>query len=142
MTATKWIGLVLGAGVVYWIYNKSRFANTLTYIPTSIKVGGSVLSPEFSLGVKILNPSNVTTTFSNLNSELFLKSGQKVANVYYREKINIPANSEANIVLTANANLFDLANSVYELIISKTAKFVIRGFANVDNVPLPFIINY
>ena len=142
MTATKILGIVLGAGAVYWIFQKTRFSNSLIYIPTSFKVGGSVLNPQFTMGLKIVNPSNVSTTFSNLNSELFLKSGQKVANVFYREKINIPANSDVSIVLTANSNLFDLANSLYELIISKSAKFVIRGIASVDNVPLPFIINY
>tara|TARA_R110002126_G_scaffold176560_2_gene325171 strand:- start:3599 stop:4027 length:429 start_codon:yes stop_codon:yes gene_type:complete len=142
MTATKILGIVLGAGAVYWIINKTRFSNSLVYLPTSFKVGGSILNPEFTMGVKIVNPSNVTTTFSNLNSELFLQNGQKVANVFYREKINIPANSDVSIVLSANSNLFDLANSIYQLIISKSAKFVVRGIASVDNIPLPFIINY
>jgi len=65
MTATKILGIVLGAGAVYWVINKTRFSNSLIYIPTSFKVGGSILNPEFTMGVKIVNPSNVSTTFSN-----------------------------------------------------------------------------
>lgn len=142
MTATKWIGLILGAGVVYWIYNKSKFANSLSYYPSRIKIGGSIFKPEISLGVKIVNNSNIKTTFSNLNSELFLENGQKVADVYYNQKIDIPANSTTEIVLNANTTFDNLATSLYELITSKNANFKIKGIASVDNIPLPFIINY
>ena len=142
MTATKWIGLLLGAGAVYWIYNKFRFADTLSYSPTSLNVGGNFLNPEISLGVKIYNPSNVSTTFSDLNSELFLENGQKVADVYFKQKINIPAKSSAEIVLNAKTTIDNLASSVFELISSKKANFKIKGVANVDSIYLPFTINY
>jgi hypothetical protein len=142
MTATKWIGLLLGAGVVYWIYNKSIFANSLSYYPTRLKVGGSILKPQIDLGVEIVNKSNINTTFSNLNSELFLENGQKVADVYFNEKIVIPANSSVKIVLIANTTFSNLANSVAELISSKNANFKIKGFASVDNIKLPFTIDY
>jgi hypothetical protein len=142
MTATKWIGLFLGASVVYWIFNKSRFAYNLSYLPTSLKVGGSFFKPEITMGVKINNPSNVNTTFSNLKSELFLENGQKVANVFYNEKINIPANSSVEIMLNANTTFVNLANSVTNLISTKNANFTIKGIASVDSIPLPFIINY
>ena len=142
MTATKWIGVLLGAGVVYWIYNKSIFANSLSYYPTRLKIGGSILYPQIDLGVEIINKSNISTTFSNLNSELFLENGQKVADVYFNDKIVIPANSSVQIVLTANTSLNDLTNSVSELFSSKKANFKIKGFASVDNIKLPFTIDY
>jgi LEA14-like dessication related protein len=142
MTATKWIGLILGASAVYWIYNKSKFADSLTYLPTSLKVGGSILNPEIILGVKIYNPSNVSTSFSNLNSELFLENGQKVADVYYNQKLDIPAKSSVNILLTANTTFSNLATSVAELIKSKKANFKIKGIASIDSITLPFTIDY
>ncbi len=142
MTATKWIGVILGAGAVYWIYNKFKFADSLSYVPTGLKVGGSILNPEIILGVKIYNPSNVSTTFSNLNSELFLENGQKVADVYYNQKLDIPAKSSVNILLTANTTFSNLATSVAELIKSKKANFKIKGIASIDSVPLPFTIDY
>jgi hypothetical protein len=142
MSATKWIGLLLGAGAVYWIYNKFKFQQSLNYIPTRIKLGGNVLNPEITLGVKLINPTNVSTTFGNLDAELFLESGQKVANVTFNQLINIPGNSEKELNIVANTSLLNLVNTASILYTSKQLNFVLKGSANIDRVPLPFIINY
>jgi len=142
MSATKWIGLLLGAGAVYWIYNKFRFQQSLNYIPTRIKLGGNIINPEITLGVKLINPTNVSTTFGNLDAELFLESGQKVANVTFNQLINIPGNSEKELNIVANTSLLNLVNTASILFTSKQLNFVLKGSANIDRVPLPFIINY
>lgn len=142
MTATKWIGLLLGAGAVYWIYNKFRFQQSLSYVPTKIKIGGNILNPEITLGVKLTNPTNVSTSFGNLDAELFLESGQKVADVSFNQIINIPANSEKELNIIANTSLLNLVSTASILFTSKQLNFVLRGSANIDRVPIPFIINY
>jgi hypothetical protein len=142
MVAKKWIGLLLGAGALYWIFNKFRFQQSLTYIPTRIKLGGNVLNPEITIGVKLSNPTNVSTTFGNLDAELFLESGQKVANVTFNDTINIPGNSEKELNIVANTSLLNLVNTASILFTSKQLNFVLKGSANIDRVPLPFIINY
>lgn len=142
MAAKKWIGLLLGAGAIYWIFNKFRFQQSLTYIPTRIKLGGNVLNPEITLGVKLFNPTNVNTTFGNLNAELFLESGQKVADVIFNQEINIPATSEKELNIIANTSLLNLVNTASILFTSKQLNFVLRGSASIDKIPLPFIINY
>ena len=140
--ATKYIALILGAGAVYWIFNKYRFQQSLTYMPTKIKIGGSVLKPEITLGVKLNNPTNVSTTFGNLDAELFLENGQKVADVTFNQSINIPGNSEKELNIIANTSLFNLLNTASVLFTLKQMNFVLKGSANIDRVPLPFIINY
>lgn len=142
MAAKKWIGLLLGAGAVYWIFNKFRFQKSLSYVPTKIKIGGNILNPEITLGVKLSNPTNVSTSFGNLDAELFLESGQKVANVTYNQIINIPANSEKELNIVANTSLLNLVSTASILFTSKQLNFVLRGSANIDRVPIPFIINY
>lgn len=142
MTATKWIGLLLGAGAVYWIYNKFRFQQSLSYVPTKIKIGGNILNPEITLGIKLTNPTNVSTSFGNLDAELFLESGQKVADVSFNQIINIPANSEKELNIIANTSLLNLVSTASILFTSKQLNFVLRGSANIDRVPIPFIINY
>jgi LEA14-like dessication related protein len=142
MVAKKWIGLLLGAAAVYWIYNKFKFSQSLSFIPTKINVGGNILNPEISLGVKLFNPSNVSTSFSNLDAELFLENGQKVADVYYNQKINIPAKSETELNILANTSFSNLLTSLKDIFTSKQLNFVVKGVASIDNIPLPFTINY
>lgn len=142
MAAKKWIGLLLGAGAVYWIYNKFRFQQSLQYVPTKIKIEGTILQPIITIGVKIFNPTNVSTSFGNLNSELFLENGQKVADVTFNQTIDIPGNTERELNIIANTSLLNLLNTASVLFTLKQMNFVLKGFAQVDKVPLPFIINY
>lgn len=142
MAAKKWIGLLFGAAAVYWIYNKFKFSQSLSFIPTRIKVGGSILNPEITLGVKLFNPSNVSTKFSNLDAELFLDNGQKVADVYFNQSINIPAKSETELNLMANTSFSNLVSSLTDIFTSKQLNFVVKGVADVDSIRLPFTINY
>ena len=142
MAAKKWIGLLLGAGAIYWIFNKFRFQQSLTYIPTKIKLGGNVLNPEITLGVKLFNPTNVSTSFGNLDAELFLENGQKVADVTFKQIIDIPGNTERELNIIANTSLLNLLNTASILFTLKQMNFVLKGFAQVDKIPLPFIINY
>lgn len=142
MAAKKWIGLLLGAGAVYWIYNKFRFQQSLQYVPTKIKIEGTILQPIITIGVKIFNPTNVSTSFGNLDAELFLENGQKVADVTFKQIIDIPGNTERELNIIANTSLLNLLNTASILFTLKQMNFVLKGFAQVDKIPLPFIINY
>jgi LEA14-like dessication related protein len=142
MAAKKWLTALFGAVAVYWVYSKYRFSKGFSFVISRIGVGGSILDPKINVDVLVSNPTNVTTEFSNLRSELFLASGQKIADVYYNQKTIIKANSKVNVPLTAVTTLENAIVSINELIKSKKADFRLTGTAQVDGMTLPFDIKY
>ena len=142
MAAKKWLAALFGAAAVYWIYSKYRFSKGITYAISKIGVGGSFLDPKINIDVKVNNPTNVNTEFANLRSELFLASGQKIANVYFNQKMVIKANSSVNLPLIAVTTLESAIVSINELIRTKKAEFRLTGTAQIDGNILPFDIKY
>ena len=142
MAAKKWLAALFGAAAVYWVYSKYRFSKGITYAISKIGVGGSFLDPKINIDVKVNNPTNVNTEFANLRSELFLASGQKIADVYYNQKINIKANSSVNLPLIAITTLESAIISINELIRTRKAEFRLTGTAQIDGYTLPFDIKY
>lgn len=142
MVAKKWAGILLGAAAIWWVYRKYQFSQGVSFLITKIGIGGSFLMPEINLDVTIYNPTSISTTISNINAELFLASGQKVAEVYYNQKTDIKANSQVVLPLQAVTTLSGAVNAISEVIRSKSANFKLTGTAVVDGVYLPFDINY
>jgi len=142
MAAKKWLAALFGAAAVYWVYSKYRFSKAVTYEISRIGVGGSFLDPQINIDVLVNNPTNVNTEFANLRSELFLSSGQKIANVYYNQKMVIKANSSVNLPLIAVTTLESAIVSINELIRTRKAEFRLTGTAQVDGNTLPFDIKY
>lgn len=142
MAAKKWLAALFGAAAVYWIYSKYRFSKAVTYSISRIGVGGSFLDPQINIDVLVNNPTNVNTEFANLRSELFLSSGQKIANVYFNQKMVIKANSSVNLPLIAVTTLESAIVSINELIMTKKAEFRLTGTAQIDGNTLPFDIKY
>jgi hypothetical protein len=142
MAAKKWLAALFGAAAVYWVYSKYRFSKAVTYSISKIGVGGSFLDPKINVDVKVNNPTNVNTEFANLRSELFLASGQKIANVFYNQKMVIKANSSVILPLTAITTLESAIVSINELIRTRKAEFRLTGTAQIDGNTLPFDINY
>jgi LEA14-like dessication related protein len=142
MAAKKWLAALLGAAAVYWIYSKYRFSNEVTFFVSRIGLGGSFLDPQIKIDVTINNPTGITTTISNINAELFLESGQKIADVYYNQKTNIRPNSQVVLPLLAVTTLEGAITAVREVINTKSANFQLTGTAAVDGVLLPYDIKY
>lgn len=142
MAAKKWLAALFGAAAVYWVYSKYRFSKEVTYEISRIGVGGSFLDPQINIDVLVNNPTNVNTEFANLRSELFLSSGQKIANVYYNQKMVIKANSSVNLPLIAVTTLESAIVSINELIRTRKAEFRLTGTAQIDGNTLPFDIKY
>jgi LEA14-like dessication related protein len=142
MAAKKWLAALLGAAAVYWIYSKYRFSNEVTFFVSRIGLGGSFLDPQIKIDVTVNNPTGITTTISNINAELFLDNGQKIADVYYNQKTNIRANSQVVLPLVAVTTLEGAILAVKEVIKTKSANFQLTGTAAVDGVLLPYDIKY
>lgn len=142
MAAKKWVGVLLGAAAIWWIYGKYRFSQGVSFLITKIGIGGSFSNPEINLDVTIYNPTNISTTISNINAELFLASGQKVADVFYNQKTDIKANSQVVLPLQAVTTFSGAINAISEVIRTKSANFKLTGTAAVDGIYLPFDINY
>jgi LEA14-like dessication related protein len=142
MAAKKWLAALLGAAAVYWIYSKYRFSNEVTFFVSRIGLGGSFLDPQIKIDVTVNNPTGISTTISNINAELFLDNGQKIADVYYNQKTNIRANSQVMLPLVAVTTLEGAILAVKEVIKTKSANFQLTGTAAVDGVLLPYDIKY
>lgn len=142
MAAKKWAGVLLGAAAIWWIYNKYRFSQGVSFLITKIGVGGSFFEPQINLDVTVYNPTPISTTISNINAELFLANGQKVADVFYTQKTDIKANSQVVLPLQAITTLSGAINAISEVIRSKSADFKMTGTAVVDGILLPFDIKY
>lgn len=142
MAAKKWLAALFGAAAVYWVYSKYRFKKAVTYKISKIGVGGSILDPKINIDVLVNNPTNITTEFAYLRSELFLASGQKIANVFYNQKIVIKANSSVILPLTAVTTLESAIVSINELIRTRKAELMLTGTAQIDGNTLPFDIKY
>jgi hypothetical protein len=142
MAAKKWLAALFGAAAVYWVYSKYRFSKAVTYEISKIGVGGSFLDPQINIDVLVNNPTNVNTEFANLRSELFLASGQKIANVYFNQKTLIKANSSVILPLKAITTLESAIVSINELIRTRKAEFRLTGTAQIDGNTLPFDIKY
>jgi LEA14-like dessication related protein len=142
MAAKKWLAALLGAAAVYWIYSKYRFSNEVSFFVSRIGLGGSFLDPQIKIDVTVNNPTRISTTISNINAELFLDNGQKIADVYYNQKTNIRANSQVVLPLVAVTTLEGAILAVKEVIKTKSANFQLTGTAAVDGVLLPYDIKY
>ena len=142
MAAKKWLAALLGAAAVYWIYSKYRFSNEVSFFVSRIGLGGSFLDPQIKIDVTVNNPTRISTTISNINAELFLDNGQKIADVYYNQKTNIRANSQVVLPLVAVTTLEGAILAVKEVIKTKSANFKLTGTAAVDGVLLPYDIKY
>ena len=142
MAAKKWLAALLGAAAVYWIYSKYRFSNEVTFFVSRIGLGGSFLDPQIKIDVTVNNPTGISTTISNINAELFLDNGQKIADVYYNQKTNIRSNSQVVLPLVAVTTLEGAILAVKEVIKTKSANFQLTGTAAVDGVLLPYDIKY
>lgn len=142
MAAKKWLAALFGAAAVYWVYSKYRFSKSVTYEISKIGVGGSFLDPQINIDVLVNNPTNVNTEFANLRSELFLASGQKIANVFYNQRMVIKANSSVILPLKAVTTLESAIVSINELIRTRKAEFRLSGTAQIDGNNLPFDIKY
>jgi LEA14-like dessication related protein len=142
MAAKKWLAALLGAAAVYWIYSKYRLSNEVTFFVSRIGLGGSFLDPQIKIDVTVNNPTGISTTISNINAELFLDNGQKIADVYYNQKINIRPNSQVVLPLVAVTTLEGAILAVKEVIRTKSANFQLTGTAAVDGVLLPYDIKY
>jgi LEA14-like dessication related protein len=142
MAAKKWLAALVGAAAVYWIYSKYRFSNEVSFFVSRIGLGGSFLDPQIKIDVTVNNPTGISTTISNINAELFLDNGQKIADVYYNQKTNIRANSQVVLPLVAVTTLEGAILAVKEVIKTKSANFQLTGTAAVDGVLLPYDIKY
>lgn len=142
MTAKKWVGVLLGAAAIWWIYGKYRFSQGVSFLISKIGIGGSFTSPQINLDVTINNPTDISTTISNINAELFLASGQKIADIYYNQKTDIKAKSQVVLPLQAVTSLSGAVNAISEVIRTRSANFKLIGTAVVDGIYLPFDIKY
>lgn len=142
MAAKKWLAALLGAAAVYWVYSKYRFSKEVSFFISRVGLGGSFFDPQIKIEVTINNPTGITTTISNINAELFLASGQKIADVYYNQKTNIRPNSQVLLPLVAVTTLEGAIVAVREVLQTKSADFQLTGTAAVDGVLLPYDIKY
>lgn len=142
MQFNKIAGLLVTAGIGYWIYSKYQFGQNLTFLINKIGIGGSFFDPAINIDILVNNASNINTTISNINGELFLQSGLKIADVYFDQKIVIKAKNKTILPLKAVTKIEDAIKILQSSIKNKNFDFKFNGIATVDSIMVPFEIKY
>jgi hypothetical protein len=142
MGAKKIIFLFFGGAAAWWIWQKYNFYQKVQFSISTISVDGSFFSPKIILTLILTNPTNVNTTISNINAQLYLNGNNKIADIYYNDKLEILANSKTLLPLTINPTLSSIITTINEVLINKNGYFDLKGNATVDGLNIPFDINY
>jgi hypothetical protein len=142
MTAKNLLKVGIAGAVAWWIYQKFIFTQSVSFKILTVTFDGSIFKPSVQLTVMISNPSNVTTTISNIQAQAFNDKKVLISDIIYSEPITIAPKSTTNIVLTLYPNLASVISTISDSIKNKNLNLELRGTATVDSIPLPFLVNY
>ena len=90
----------------------------------------------------ITNPTNVTTTISNIQAAAYSNNTTKISDVFYKQQTEISANSQVIVPLVLYPSVTGVISSIKELIATKKGSFQLKGTATIDGFNFPFNINY
>jgi LEA14-like dessication related protein len=142
MAKSTFLGVIFGGAVVYWAYQKYIFSNAVNFQIQKVSLDGSFFNPSINLDLLITNPTNVTTTISNIQATAYSNNTTKISDVFYNQQTEISANSQVIVPLVLFPNVTGLISSIKELIATKKGSFQLKGTATIDGFNFPFNINY
>ena len=130
--------VVLVGAAAYFLFRRTTFAKNLVYVFRGIKVRGKLFSPKIEITIGIQNPSNQKAEFKSMIAQVGWNDNN-FANISTFKPVTIAANSETNIVFTAEPSVLGLYDTIKNLIKTglKNGKISITGTANVDNLQVP-----
>jgi len=142
MANKTFLGVIFGGAVFYWAYQKYIFSNAVTFKIANVSLEGSFFNPTINLDLMITNPTNVTTTISNIQAAAYSNNTTKISDVFYNQQTEISANSQVIVPLVLYPSVTGVISSIKELIATKKGSFQLKGTATIDGFNFPFNINY
>ena len=136
------LGVVFGGAVVYWAYQKYIFSNAVSFNIGKVSLDGSFFNPTINLDLIITNPTNITTTISNIAATAYSNNTLKISDVFYNQQTEIKANSQVIVPLVLFPSVTGVINSIKELVATKKGSFQLKGSASIDGINFPFNLNY
>jgi hypothetical protein len=136
------LGVVFGGAVVYWAYQKYIFSNAVSFNIGKVSLDGSFFNPTINLDLIITNPTNITTTISNIAATAYSNNTLKISDVFYNQQTEIKANSQIIVPLVLFPSVTGVINSIKELVATKKGSFQLKGSASIDGINFPFNLNY
>jgi len=136
------LGVVFGSAVVYWAYQKYIFSNAVSFNIGKVSLDGSFFNPTINLDLIITNPTNITTTISNIAATAYSNNTLKISDVFYNQQTEIKANSQVTVPLVLFPSVTGVINSIKELVATKKGSFQLKGSASIDGINFPFNLNY
>jgi len=136
------LGVIFGGAVVYWAYQKYIFSNAVSFKIGNVSLDGSFFNPTINLELIITNPTDITTTISNIAATAYSNNTLKISDVFYNQQTEIKANSQVTVPLVLFPSVTGVINSIKELVATKKGSFQLKGSANIDGINFPFNLNY
>ena len=136
------LGVVFGGAVVYWAYQKYIFSNAVSFNIGKVSLDGSFFNPTINLDLIITNPTNITTTISNIAATAYSNNTLKISDVFYNQQTEIKANSQVTVPLVLFPSVTGVINTIKELVATKKGSFQLKGSASIDGINFPFNLNY
>lgn len=136
------LGVVFGGAVVYWAYQKYIFSNAVSFNIGKVSLDGSFFNPTINLDLIITNPTNITTTISNIAATAYSNNTLKISDVFYNQQTEIKANSQIIVPLVLFPSVTGVINTIKELVATKKGSFQLKGSASIDGINFPFNLNY
>jgi len=136
------LGVVFGGAVVYWAYQKYIFSNAVSFNIGKVSLDGSFFNPTINLDLIITNPTNITTTISNIVATAYSNNTLKISDVFYNQQTEIKANSQVTVPLVLFPSVTGVINTIKELVATKKGSFQLKGSASIDKINFPFNLNY
>jgi len=125
--------IAAAAGAVYFFARKKRFAGSVKFGLTSLKLSGTNVLAK----IAILNPSSQTAVISSIVGTL-IYNGQAIATIKQFTPIRVAAAAETETTITFVPSLLGVLSSLADLAGTKKVKgFKIVGTALVDGVLIP-----
>jgi LEA14-like dessication related protein len=136
------LGVIFGGAVFYWAYQKYIFSNAVSFKIGNVSLDGSFFNPTINLELIITNPTDITTTISNIAATAYSNNTLKISDVFYNQQTEIKANSQVTVPLVLFPSVTGVINSIKELVATKKGSFQLKGSASIDGINLPFNLNY
>lgn len=130
--------IIGGALLIYTAAKASKFLNGLQIEFTNIGIGGNINNPRAFVTLKILNPTNLQVTVSELTGKIFYKN-KFFANVESMQQQIIPAAQIVYFDLELYSSLGNVLDTIKNIVLSKAANdFSFDGSLKINGVQLPY----
>lgn len=134
-------GIAVGA-IAIAAAAKAAIARNLNFVIAGLKVSGTVISPQFNIGIGVQNPSSVDYTIRSMSGSVYVND-KLIGNASNFQEVVIGSNSQTPYTITLRLSILQLAAEVLQVFngqIAAEVKFI--GTVNVENVPFPIDLTY